>query len=116
MICIETMTDVAEAKLAIEAVRTLDSGIPVMATMTFGHTRKASTFMGSSVKTAEEMEKAGASIVGSNCGDGMDHMVGIAREFRKCAGAIRKWGCPSLRDGPRLSETPGFYAGKAQNC
>jgi 5-methyltetrahydrofolate--homocysteine methyltransferase len=121
MICIETMTDVAEAKLAIEAVRTLNSGIPVMATMTFGNTPQGfCTMMGSSVKTAaEEMEKAGASIVGSNCGDGMDNMVGIAREFRKYARvpvAIQGNAGLPVAEGTDLvyPETPEFYAGKAQ--
>jgi 5-methyltetrahydrofolate--homocysteine methyltransferase len=121
MVCIETMTDVAEAKLAIEAVRALDSGIPVMATMTFGRTPQGFyTLMGASVKAAaEEMEKAGASIVGSNCGDGMDNMVGIAREFRKCARvpvAIQGNAGLPIADGNNLvyPETPEFYAGKAR--
>jgi 5-methyltetrahydrofolate--homocysteine methyltransferase len=121
MICIETMTDVAEAKLAIEAVRMLDSSIPVMATMTFGNTPQGFyTLMGSSVKTAAaELEKAGASVVGSNCGDGMDNMVGIAREFRKCARvpvAIQGNAGLPVADGMDLvyPETPEIYAGKAR--
>jgi 5-methyltetrahydrofolate--homocysteine methyltransferase len=87
MICIETMMDIAEAKLAIEAALSLDPAIPVMATMTFNKASQGFfTLMGSSVKNASAaLEKAGASIVGSNCGNGMESMVGIAREFQKCA-------------------------------
>ena len=38
MICIETMTDLAEAKLAVRAARLISSSIPVAATMTFDYT------------------------------------------------------------------------------
>jgi 5-methyltetrahydrofolate--homocysteine methyltransferase len=121
LICIETMTDVAEAKLAIEAARSLDSGIPVMATMTFGKTPQGFfTLMGSSVKAASAaLEKAGAQIVGSNCGDGMESMVGIAQEFRKFAQvpiAIQGNAGLPVAEGTNLvyPETPEFVAEKAK--
>jgi 5-methyltetrahydrofolate--homocysteine methyltransferase len=84
IICIETMMDVNEAVLAIKAVRSVDANIPVISTMTFNSSPQGFfTFMGSSVKAAAaELEKAGADIIGSNCGNGMENMVGIAREFR----------------------------------
>jgi 5-methyltetrahydrofolate--homocysteine methyltransferase len=84
IICIETMMDTVEATLAIKAARALDAKIPVIATMTFNKTpRGFFTMMGSSVKDAAALGEAGADIVGSNCGDGMENMVGIAREFRQ---------------------------------
>jgi len=120
MICIETMTNVAEATLAVRAVRTLDPEIPLMATMTFGRTPQGFfTLMGSSVKAVvEELEKAGANIVGSNCGDGMENMVGIAREFRKYAQvpvAIQGNAGLPVAEGENLiyPETPEYVAGKA---
>lgn len=121
LICIETMTDITEAKLAIQAVRSLDSEIPVMSTMTFGLTPKGFfTFMGSSVKSAVEgLEIAGSNIIGSNCGNGMENMVGIAKEFRKYAQvpvAIQgNAGLPVSHEGTLVyPETPEFIALKAE--
>jgi 5-methyltetrahydrofolate--homocysteine methyltransferase len=120
MICIETMTDLAEATLAIKAARSLDSGIPVMATMTFGKIPSGYfTIMGNSIRdAASALEKAGANIIGSNCGDGMENMVGIARDFRQYSSlpiAIQgNAGLPLKADtGLVYPETPDFVAGKA---
>jgi len=120
MICIETMMDVVETTLAIKAARSLDSKVPVMATMTFGKTPQGFfTLMGSSIESAAaEMEKAGASIIGSNCGTGAEIMIGIAREFRKFTKlpvAIQSnAGLPVASDqGLVYPETPEFVAGKA---
>ena len=87
IICIETMMDIAEAVLAVKAARSVSSKIPVIATMTFNKTPHGFfTLMKNSVKDAAEMLKsAGADIVGSNCGEGMEEMVCIANEFRQCA-------------------------------
>jgi len=121
LICIETMTDIVEATLAVRAARSLDSKIPVMVTMTFGKTpRGFFTLMGSSVKAASaELEKAGADIVGSNCGDCMEHMVGIAREFLNHAHvpvAIQGNAGLPVPEGTTLvyPETPESVAGKAK--
>jgi 5-methyltetrahydrofolate--homocysteine methyltransferase len=120
MICIETMMDFTEATLAVKAARSLSPQIPVMATMTFGKTPKGFvTLAGTSVaKAAAELENAGANIVGSNCGDGMENMVGIAREFMKHSRipvAIQgNAGLPiSSESGLVYPETPEFVAGKA---
>jgi 5-methyltetrahydrofolate--homocysteine methyltransferase len=55
-----------------------------MATMTFDRTRRGFfTVMGVSVEQAAAgLAAAGAQIVGSNCGHGIEAMVEIAREFR----------------------------------
>jgi 5-methyltetrahydrofolate--homocysteine methyltransferase len=83
MVCIETMTDLAEAELAVNAARSLDTDIPVMSTVTYEKRPKGFfTLMGSSIReSAEKLKKAGADIVGSNCGNGSESMVRIAREF-----------------------------------
>jgi 5-methyltetrahydrofolate--homocysteine methyltransferase len=119
MICIETMTDLAEARLALQAVRTVSTSIPVMATMTFEEgARGFYTVMGTSVKQAAEgLKAAGADVIGSNCGNGIETMVGIAREFRRHSSqplAIQaNAGLPVATAGGLLyPETPEFVAGK----
>lgn len=84
LICIETMTDVTEAVLAVRAARAVAPGVPIVATMTFERTRRGFfTVMGVSIaQAARDLAEAGADIVGSNCGNGIDVMIEIAREFR----------------------------------
>jgi 5-methyltetrahydrofolate--homocysteine methyltransferase len=120
LICVETMSDLTEAALAVRAARAIAPAIPVMATMTFEDTpRGYYTVMGVSVaKAAAGLEEAGADIVGSNCGNGIETMIGIAREFRKHARlpvAIQaNAGLPVTRDGALVyPETPEFVAAKA---
>jgi 5-methyltetrahydrofolate--homocysteine methyltransferase len=120
MFCIETMADPTEASLAIKAVRELDRSIPIMATMTFGKTAKGFfTYFGASIKDAcLALEKAGADIIGSNCGDGIEKMIGLAQEFRQNSSlpiAIQSnAGLPvESAAGLVYSETPEFVAGKA---
>lgn len=83
VICIETMTDLREAVLAVRAARATLPGKPVMATMTFDPTpRGFFTIMGNSVADAcAGLAEAGADVVGSNCGNGIERMVEIARVF-----------------------------------
>jgi len=85
IICVETMTATEEAEIAVNAAKGAKPGIPVMATMTFDKTKKGyRTMMGVSVEQAvEALERAGADILGSNCGNGVENMVEIAREFRR---------------------------------
>jgi len=82
-ICVETMIDLTEARLAIEAARSHSAEIPIIATMTFDAIpRGFFTTMGVTVEQAcAGLVEAGANIVGSNCGNGIDKMVEIAREF-----------------------------------
>ncbi|MEK7756612.1 MAG: homocysteine S-methyltransferase family protein [Planctomycetota bacterium] len=83
-ICVETMTDLSEATLAVQAVKEVAPRLPVMATMTFDPTpRGFFTIMGVDVSTAADgLRDAGADVVGSNCGNGIDNMVRIAFAFR----------------------------------
>ncbi len=83
LICVETMIDLGEARLAIEAARSHSDDIPIIATMTFDATpRGFFTTMGVTVEQAcAGLVEAGADIVGSNCGNGIDKMVEIAAEF-----------------------------------
>jgi 5-methyltetrahydrofolate--homocysteine methyltransferase len=83
--CIETMTDLTEAQLAIKAAKEVAREIPIIATMTFDKTpRGYFTIMGVDIQTAaRDLTMAGADIVGSNCGQGSENMIEIAHEFRK---------------------------------
>ncbi len=85
IICVETMTDINEACLAIKAAKSISTEIPVMATMTFDSIpRGFYTIMGVDIKTAaEELAAAGADLIGSNCGNGIDNMIKIAAKFKE---------------------------------
>ncbi len=118
-ICIETMTDLAEALLAVAAARSLSDEVPVIATMTFDATpRGYFTIMGSSVEQAcAALVEAGADVVGSNCGNGVERMVEIAREFANHATvpiAIQSnAGLPEHREGVLVwPESPEIMAAR----
>ena len=121
LVCIETMTDLAEATLAVRAARTVAPDLPVMATMTFETTRRGFfTVMGVSVAQAiRGLSEAGADILGSNCGNGSAAMVAIAGDFKALTGrpiAIQpNAGLPEPRDGSLVyPETPEFMAEQAR--
>jgi len=118
LLCVETMTDLAEAELAVRAARAAAPGLPVVATMSFEATRRGFfTVMGASPKQAAvRLAAAGADAVGANCGDG-DTMAGIVREFRAHCGlpiAVRpNAGLPRLVDGALVHpETPEAMAAR----
>jgi 5-methyltetrahydrofolate--homocysteine methyltransferase len=120
-VCVETMTDLAEARLAIRAAKDVSPQIPVLATMTFDPTpRGYFTIMGVSVAAAAAgLTEAGADVVGSNCGNGVEHMVAIAREFRRHTTLPLliqpNAGLPRIAGGATVyDETPAFMAEKAR--
>jgi 5-methyltetrahydrofolate--homocysteine methyltransferase len=117
---IETMTDLVEATLAVKAARSLSETIPIMATMTFDPTpRGFFTIMGNDIRNAASgLEEAGADLVGSNCGNGSETMVAIAKELKERTRlplVIQpNAGLPVLKEGKAVySETPEFMAEKA---
>ncbi len=119
VICIETMMDLAEACLAIDAARAVDASMPVIATMTFNHTpRGFFTTMGVSVEQAcVGLIDAGADLVGANCGNGIDAMVELARELRATTRAPiviqSNAGLPDLRGGELCyTESPELMAAR----
>jgi 5-methyltetrahydrofolate--homocysteine methyltransferase len=120
IVCVETMLDAAEAALAIKAAKDVSPGIPVMATMTFDATpRGFYTIMGVDVaKAASSLQQAGADVVGSNCGNGIENMIKIAADFRKCTHLPliiqSNAGLPKTVDGELVyDETPAFMAERA---
>jgi len=121
LICIETMTDLNEATLAIKAAKSISPEIPIMATMTFDETSRGFyTIMDVSIEDAVVgLQKAGADIIGSNCGNGIENMIKIAQEFKnfsKLPIIIQSnAGIPEMKEGKLIySETPEFFGEKAK--
>ncbi|MCK5463513.1 MAG: homocysteine S-methyltransferase family protein [Bacteroidales bacterium] len=121
MIIIETMTDLNEAKLALKATRNISSSISVIVSMTYEATPKGFfTIMGKSIEmVSKELEDSGVDILGSNCGNGIENLVLIAKEHKKHTRLPvmiqANAGIPELREGiPVYPETPEFMAEKCE--
>ena len=119
VLCIETMIDLQEAICAIKAAREVTRSIPVIATMTFDQTSKGFyTAMGVTVGGAVEgLQTAGADVVGSNCGNGIEKMILIAKEIKTYTDfpviIQSNAGMPELRGTQAVyPETPEFMAEK----
>lgn len=84
-ICIETMMDPEEAKLAVKAAK--DAGAEdIICTFTFEPSKDGSyhTMMGTTPKAAAQAAlESGANVIGANCGNGMRQMTGIVKELRE---------------------------------
>jgi 5-methyltetrahydrofolate--homocysteine methyltransferase len=120
LLCIETMIDLREALLAVEAARSVSADIPVMTTLTFEKTPGGFfTIWGSGIEeSVTALQEAGANVVGSNCGNGIEIMVEIARAFRAATRLPlliqSNAGQPEARGGEIFySETPELFAEKA---
>ena len=116
-VCIETMIDLREAELAVRAARSHSADIPLIATMTFDATpRGFFTTMGNTIEQAcTTLVEAGADVVGSNCGNGIDTMTEIAHEFSRHASVPviiqSNAGLPENRDGELVyPESPEYMA------
>ncbi len=115
-IVIETMTDLAEAKAALRAVKE-NTRLPVAVTMTFDKGKKGyATIMGVRPEQAvRELEKNGADIVGANCGAGIENMIALIKAMRETT-KLPLWckpnaGLPELVGGRTLyRETPEMMA------
>ncbi len=86
-ICIETMSDIEEAALAVKAVKE-NTPCEAIATFTFAQTVNGDyrTMMGvSPEQAAEAMLEAGADIIGTNCGNGIERMIDIVKVMRAAA-------------------------------
>ena len=121
LLCIETMTDLMEATLAVKAAKAASPKIPVVANMTFDETpRGFFTIMGVNIEQAAAgLQDAGADIIGSNCGNGIENMIKIAHEFKKVSNLPiiiqSNAGRPETKDGQLIYlETPDFFAEKTQ--
>lgn len=84
-VCIETMSDIEEAVLAIKATKE-NTGLEVICTFSFERSVKGDykTMMGiSPTQAAEAAIEAGADIIGTNCGNGIERMIEIVTEMRR---------------------------------
>jgi methionine synthase I (cobalamin-dependent) len=80
-IVIETMSDLDEARLAIEAARA--TGLPVVACMAYDSGKRGDRTMTGATpeQAAEALEQAGADVVGANCGTGVESYVAICERL-----------------------------------
>jgi methionine synthase / methylenetetrahydrofolate reductase(NADPH) len=108
---LETFTDLAELKLAYEAVETL--GTPVLAYKTFvedGETLAE----GLPERAAREISGWGADLAGANCTVGPQRMAGIVEQMYAGAGPVAAFpnpGLPQLVDGRiRFRRDIGHFA------
>ena len=86
-ICVETMSDLDEARIAIKAVKE-NTNLEVIATFTFDKiaTGEFRTMMGVSPQDAALTAiQAGADIIGTNCGNGFERMIDIVKQIKSVA-------------------------------
>jgi 5-methyltetrahydrofolate--homocysteine methyltransferase len=86
-ICIETMSALDECVAAIRAARE-NTGCEVICTLTYERTQQGTyrTMMGvSPTEAARATVEAGAHIIGTNCGNGMERMLDIVKELKLAA-------------------------------
>ncbi len=119
LVCVETMTDLREASIAVRAAKSVSASTPVMATMTFDRIpRGFYTIMGVGIEQAVEgLCAAGADIIGSNCGHGIDTMVEIARRMKALSGrpiVIQSNAGLPVRQGNDVAypESPAYFSEK----
>jgi len=112
---VETMSDLEEARLAVEAAR--QTGLPVIVSFAFDSGKnKDRTMMGATPEAvAAAMEEAGAAAVGANCGVGIERVVPICQRLH-AATSLPIWikpnaGLPCI-DGTSLhyETTAEFFA------
>ncbi|MHB8335983.1 MAG: homocysteine S-methyltransferase family protein [Ignavibacteriaceae bacterium] len=117
-ILIETMFDLEEAKCGIKAAKE-NTKCEVICTMTFDGNNDIGfhTMMGTTPEAAtESLIEAGADIIGTNCGNGIENMVRIAKKIRIVDKKIpiliqANAGLPSMiNEKVVFSETPDFIA------
>jgi len=115
LIWIETMSDLPEIRAAIEGVRRVSPGIPLIATMTFD--TRGHTMMGVTPEQAVEALAAwGADAIGGNCGNGPDELIPMIARMHAAAPDVvlvakSNAGIPELVDTRAVYRTdPGTMA------
>jgi 5-methyltetrahydrofolate--homocysteine methyltransferase len=122
-ICIETMSDIDEATIAVKAAKE-NTKCEVICTFTFDQTGEGEfrTMMGYSPSdTIKAVIDAGADIVGANCGNGIVRMIEIVKQIREVDKNIpilvhANAGLPQLVDGKDVfPDTPEFMASQVKH-
>jgi 5-methyltetrahydrofolate--homocysteine methyltransferase len=82
-IVIETMGDIEEARMAVQAAKA--TGLPVVACMVYDSGKnKDRTMMGvTPIQAAEALTEAGADVIGANCGNGIEGYIPICESLSK---------------------------------
>lgn len=116
-ICVETMSSLVEAGEAVRAAKEHTS-LPVFCTFSFSPGRRGfRTMMGvTPERAASRAAAAGADVIGTNCGNGIEQMIEIVREMRSAEPSLpilaqANAGIPELVDGETIyPESPEFMA------
>ncbi|MEI8094636.1 MAG: homocysteine S-methyltransferase family protein [Spirochaetales bacterium] len=121
-LCVETMSDLQEACLAVRAAKA-QTRLEVICTFTFDRQADGSyrTMMGlSPAEAARGAVEAGADVIGSNCGNGLAGMVEIVAQMRKACPETpilvhANAGLPVHKDGKDVyPETPALMASQTE--
>ena len=85
LIIVETMADFQEVGAAIQAAKSIDPDIPVIASMTFEKSAAGvHTMMGVKPQMmVGQLQPLGVNAIGANCGLGMDEMMDVISEIRQ---------------------------------
>jgi len=121
-IVIETMTDLDEARIAVKAAKE-NTSCEIICTMTFDKiiSGEYRTMMGiSPTEMTEALVRAGAEVIGANCGNGIADMIGIVKEIRQTNATIpilihANAGMPHYHDGKTtFPESPDDMAARVK--
>jgi 5-methyltetrahydrofolate--homocysteine methyltransferase len=118
-ILIETMTDIAEARCALLAARSV-TDLPVFVTMTFGLSGRTDLSGTPPEAAVVTLEACGAAAVGANCGIGPEQMLPIVEEIAAATAlpviVQPNAGLPRVVDGetvfPGTEDEMGEYAAR----
>jgi 5-methyltetrahydrofolate--homocysteine methyltransferase len=102
IITLETFLDIKEARAAVIAIREISSDIPIIAMLTFDDNGRS--VLGTPPEAAAiTLEAAGANIIGSNCGLGVDGIYEVLTAMRRVTAlpliSQANAGLPILMDG-----------------
>ena len=118
VILLETFSQVQELKLALQAVKDLDSEIPVICQMAFTDVLR-SEGGADTVRALLDFERLGASVIGGNCGAGPLGLIrvveGIAPLTRAKLSAQPNAGYPQYVNGRSIyMSDPSYFAESAE--
>jgi methionine synthase I (cobalamin-dependent) len=101
---VETMQDMDEARIAINAAKA--TGLPVIASMVFdsGKDKDRTMFGATPEQVTTALIEAGADVIGANCGQGIAGFVKVCARLKSAAGGHPIWikanaGLPHMQDG-----------------
>ncbi len=121
-ICVETMSAIDEAVIAVKAAKAATE-LDVVCTFTFDKTASGEyrTMMGvSPAEMVKAVKDAGADIIGTNCGNGFKNMIDIVKEIRAVDNTTpllvhANAGLPVYEDGETIfPDTPEIMASQFQ--